>query len=135
MKKRFFRKILSGFVFAFCGGDPLVLGNIDVEAVVDRVGGCLKKMPVTYAIGLRCLILLVEYGIPPLVLKIRPMSSLPILQQVKYLDQWATSRFFVKRVGFIGLKFIFLPQIYSEAKLLQTLGYAHVLEERGGHRC
>lgn len=135
MKKRFFRKILSSFVVAFSGGDPLVLDNIDLERVVDRVEKHLDQMPRLYSLGLRCLILLIEYGVPPLTARFRPMSTLPVSDRVKYLDEWGTSRFLLKRLGFTGLKFIFLPQIYSEKKLLFKMGYSRALEERMENAC
>lgn len=135
MKKRFFRKILSSFVLAFSAGDPLVLDNIGLERVVDRVEIYLAQMPPVYSWGLRCLILLVEYGVPPLTTKFRPLHRLPVSERVAYLDEWGTSRFFLKRIGYTGLKFIFLPPIYSEEELLFKLGYSRTLEERMVNAC
>jgi hypothetical protein len=129
------RRALRTVVHAYCAGDTQVLESINIDSVVARIDAYFMGLPLNLFIGLRFMIFLLEYAVPPLALKFRPMSRMKYEDQVHYLESWHHSRFLHKRLPVFGLKFICLSQIYSENKILDQLGYLPALQERMSGQC
>jgi hypothetical protein len=126
---------LRSMILTLCANDREILDKIDVDTVVERIEDYLAGLPLAYFLGVKGVMLLVEFAIPPISPKLLPMSFMPLEKRIKYVESWADSRFSWKRMSIYALKFVCLKQIYSEPALLQAIGYGPALQERTQGKC
>ena len=121
---------LCSVTIAFCSGDREVLSHISIEDVVARIEKFLDGLPLIHFLAFQLMILTFEFAFVPITRKIRPLRFLSEEQQLRYMERWCESRFMLKRIAYIGLKYICMAQIYSEHALLESIGYGPDLRAR-----
>jgi hypothetical protein len=126
---------LRKVVIAFCDGDEFVLSKINVESIVRKIELYLVSLPFGYFLAMKMALFIMEYAIPPVHSKFRPMLLMSPERRVRYIQSWADSRFSWKRMTFYALKYICLKQIYAEPDLLDAIGYGPSMRERMEGRC
>jgi hypothetical protein len=128
------RHILRTFLLTMCAEDPEVLKHVRLTHVILRVERYLFELPFFYFLAVKISFYLIEYAIPPLGMKIRPFTWLSLADREKYLDQWQNSNFYPKRILFKAAASVCMSHLYSEHKLLQSIGFGKALEKRVSHQ-
>lgn len=128
------REIMKCLITTLCADDPAVLTRIRIQRVILRTEKAVAKMPLFYFVMLKVALYLIEYAIPPISWKIRPFTWMSLDERLQYLNEWATSRFYYKRMLLKLLVSICLPRLYSEKKLLLSLGFEKSLQHRTRRR-
>lgn len=126
---------LRKVVIAFCDGDEEVLKRINVEAIVRKIELYLVSLPFGYFLAMKMALFIMEYAIPPVHTKFRPMLLMSPERRIRYIQSWGESRFSWKRMTFYALKYICIKQIYSEPALLEYIGYGPAMMERMEGKC
>lgn len=117
-------------IATLCADDPAIISRIRIQRVILRTEKAIAKMPLFYFVVLKFGLYFIEYAIPPFAWKLRPFTSLSLDQRLEYLNQWATSGFYYKRMILKLLISLCLPRLYSEKRLLLSIGFERTLQGR-----
>lgn len=128
------RHITKHVLIAVCAGDEQVLKHADIERVTDHCMAYVATVPPLFRFVFSTMLLILEYAVPPIMLKLRPFSKLSLAQQMKVIENWHHSRFYGKRMGIKLLTLVCLSNLYAERSLLLTLGFKEAMEARENHR-
>lgn len=124
------RHILEAMLICMCAGDEDVLSKIRMKHVVLKTEKHVTELPKFYFLAFKAVLLWIEYEIFPLAWKFRRFSKMPINRQLAYLETWERSSFFAKRNMFKLVKAMCVCHIYSEHKLLASIGYENAMRAR-----
>ncbi len=56
-------------------------------------------------------------------LTFKRFSKMTNAQQIKYMEGWECSRLYIKRMGFIGIKALFMIYFYNDPIIWEKIGY------------
>jgi len=124
------REIMKCLIATLCADDPAIISRVRIQRVILRTEKAIAKMPLFYFVVLKIGVYLLEYAIPPLSWKIRPFTSMNLDQRLEYLNTWSSSRFYYKRMILKLLISLCLPRLYSEKRLLLSIGFERALQGR-----
>lgn len=124
------REVIKVLIATMCADDPMVLTRIRMQRVILRTEKNIANMPFFFFLMLKITIYLMEYAVPPLAWKFTPFTKMPLEARLKYLESWSGSRWYAKRMLMKLVLAICLPQVYSEKRLLISLGYEDSLQHR-----
>ena len=91
---------------------------------VELLDGYLFSLNRSYQLGIRFLLILVEFGTLLTFFSFRPFTRLIPSQQERYLENWEMSRFFLRRSLFSTLRCLALLMVYSDVKMEEELEYS-----------
>jgi hypothetical protein len=128
------RPILRTFLLTMVAEDPEVLKHVRLTHVILRVERYLFELPFFYFLAVKLSFFLIEYAIPPLGMKLRPFTWLSLQQRERYLDEWQNSNFYPKRILFKAAASVCLGHLYSEKKLLESIGFKGSMDKRVAHQ-
>lgn len=117
------RKILKEIIITMCAGDEQVLSRVSLKRVTLRTEHYVSELPLVYFIVFKFALYLLQYAIPPISRKLRPFTWLPLEARLDYLDRWKKSSFYFKRMSFKMVQAICVSHLYSERKLLDSVGF------------
>ncbi len=129
------RPTLIGLRDAWIGDDPEVSRLVDRSRVLERMELFLKRLPGFYLTGLVFGIWIFDWISPIEIGRLPPFRKLRQPDRERCLDRWAHARLGLKRLVFMGIKFVTASQIYTEPALLESLGYGPALRDRKEGRC
>lgn len=124
------RSIVREILIAMCANDSKVLNKIRLQRVILRLEKYVNELPFFYFFIFKCALFLFQYAIPPLSWKLRPFSSLALEKKISYMEEWQQSRFYHKRVLFKIIQSICVAHLYSEPRLLISIGYKNSMRHR-----
>lgn len=124
------RKILREYIVTTCAGDPEVLTRVRLQHVVLKTEQFVSALPFIYFLLFKLTLFMLEYSIPPLALKLRPFTWLPLEKRLKYLEQFQGSSIYFKRTLFKMVHAVCVSHLYSERKLLMYVGFSRSMEHR-----
>src|SRR5690606_10355326 len=127
------RHILKAFLLTMCEEDPVILENVRIAHVILRTERYLAELPFFYFVVAKISFYLIEYALPPLGWKLLPFSRLSLEKRIRYLAEWQGSNFYPKRILFKTAASVCLAQLYSERRLLSSLGFENAMQKRISH--
>lgn len=126
------RKILRELIITMCAGDPFVLTQVRLQHVILKAEKYVSELPLLHFVIFKIALYMVQFGVPPLVWKLRPFTWLPLESRLAYIEQWQGSRVYFKRALFKFVTLVCVTHLYSEKKLLESIGFGKSMEHRTG---
>ena len=122
--------IIKKLLLTFVAEDIFILAPVDLDRVLEKIHLSLRALPCSIRFVFHSILLLFQYGIPPLVWRWRPFTSLPLEKRLTCVATYEQSTLPFKRLIFRLLKVICLPALFSERELLIKIGYGRALQWR-----
>lgn len=117
------RKIFKELIITMCAGDEQVLSRVSLKRVTLRAEHYVSELPLLYFIAFKFALYLLQYSIPPISRKLRPFTWLSLEERLDYLDRWKKSSWYFKRMSFKMVQAVCVSHLYSERKLLDSIGF------------
>ncbi|MBI3543875.1 MAG: hypothetical protein HY075_11435 [Deltaproteobacteria bacterium] len=124
------RHVLREFIVTICAGDPAVLSSVRLQRVVLKTEKYVGELPVFYFLLFKLTLYLLNYALPPLSWKLRPFTWMNLEERQHYLEEWQASSFYYKRTLFKMVQCVCVSHLYSERKLLESIGFGESLAHR-----
>lgn len=129
------RKILREMLITMCAGDPEVLTRIRMQRVILRTEKYVSELPFIYFVLFKICLYFIQFAIPPFSWKLRPFTWLSLDERLAYLDRWQSSNFYFKRMTFKMVQATCVSHLYSERRLLESLGFSDSIKHREERTC
>lgn len=126
------RNILREIIITMCAGDEQVLSRVSLKRVILRTEHYVCELPLMYFVAFKLCLYLFQYAVPPISRKLRPFTWLSLDDRLDYLERWQTSSWYFKRMSFKMIQVICVTNLYSERKLLMSLGFEASMIHRLG---
>ncbi len=123
-------RIIRKLLLTFVAEDAFILAHVDLDRVLEKIHLSLRALPPAIRLAFHGMLLLFQYGIPPLAWKWRPFTWLPLEKRLACIEEYEQSVLPLKRLNFKILKVICLPALFSERELLIEIGYGRALQWR-----
>lgn len=128
------RTILKAVLSTMCADDPAVLTRVKLSRVILRTEKYISELPFFYFLMIKLSLYLMEYALPPLSWKLLPFSMMGLERRLRYLEEWQSSSFYPKRIIFRAASAVCLVNLYSERRLLTSIGFESGLQNRIAHQ-
>lgn len=109
-------------------GGAFALGALDMD-VAESVDRLMSNLDRTIQMGLKMLLLLIEYSTFIFTRKFKRFTRLSPEDQDRYLKGWENSRFYLRRLPFFVLKMLCLLIFYSDERVEKDVGYEPVCQD------
>lgn len=126
--------MIEEFTKACLNYDPELIEQIDWERASADVKSFIRSLPIEYFLLFYFALFLFQWGIFPLVPKIRPFSLLNQEEKIRYIMSWQQSPLYIKRIIFKVLSSFCLVNSFSQEHILRRLGFSRSLEYRRGEK-
>ncbi len=117
------RRILKELIITMCADDQAVLTHVRLQRVVLRTEKYISELPFFYFMTFKATLYLLNYALPPLSWKLKPFSWMTLERRLRYLEEWQSSSFYYKRTLFKMVQCVCISHLYSEKRLLISLGF------------
>ena len=124
------RRILKELIITMCADDKAVLNHVRLQRVILRAEKYVSELPFFYFMTFKITLYLLNYALPPLSWKLTPFSWMPLERRLKYLNEWQSSSFYYKRTLFKMIQVVCVSHLYSERRLLVSIGFEKSMEHR-----
>ena len=124
------RQVLKELIVTFCAEDQEVLTKVRLQRVTLRTENYVLSLPFFYFFVFKLTLFLFQYALPPLSWKLTPFTKMSLERRLRYLGEWQSSNFYYKRLLFKLLSLVCVSHLYSEEKLLISLGYELSMKHR-----
>ena len=124
------RRILKELIITMCADDKAVLTHVRLQRVILRAEKYVSELPFFYFMTFKITLYILNYALPPLSWKLMPFSWMPLERRLKYLNEWQSSNFYYKRTLFKMIQVVCVSHLYSERRLLISIGYEKSMEHR-----
>jgi hypothetical protein len=124
------RRILESLVVTLCAGDEFVLSRVRMQHVVLKAEKQISELPFFFFFTFKIVLYVIEWAVPPLSWKFQRFTRMPLERRLEYLEEWEFSKFAAKRNLFKLVKALCICHIFSEPKLLESIGYGDAMRKR-----
>lgn len=124
------RNMLRELIITMCAGDHAVLAHVRLQRVILRTEQYISELPFFYFLLFKATLLILNYALPPLSWKLVPFTSMDLERRLRYLEEWQASNFYYKRTLFKMVQVVCVSHLYSERRLLVSIGFEPSLEHR-----
>jgi len=128
------RRALRSLMVTLVAEDAEILAHVDLDAAVTRAEASLRRAPLLFFLTFEASLLLLEYGLPPFVWKLRRFSKCPLDKRLEIAMSFERARGALKQNGYKLLKVIALAGMLTEPSLLEWIGYGESMAQRQASR-
>lgn len=129
------RTILREMIVTMCAGDPEVLTRVRMQRVILRTEKYVSELPFIYFVLFKVCLYMIQFAVPPLSWKLRPFTWLSLDDRLAMLVRWQASNFYFKRMSFKMIQAVCVSHLYSERRLLESLGFGEGIKHREERTC
>lgn len=124
------RATVQALAATIVADDPEIMGGVDREAVALRMAEHLAAYPWTVVFIVKFVLLLLEYGFPPVAMKFGRFSRCSPETRLRVVTQWEKSPLGAQRNLFKLLKIMTLTSLLHDPHLIALMDYNETLEHR-----
>jgi hypothetical protein len=124
------RRMLRELIVTMCADDQAVLTHVRLQRVILRTEKYISELPFFYFVLFKFTLFVMNYALPPLSWKVTPFVSMNLERRLRYLEEWAASNFYYKRTLFKMVQAVCVSHLYSERRLLVSIGFEPSMEHR-----
>ncbi len=114
---------MIAFLQSFFEFDTTLKNKVDVQTVLKKSNTYISSLPTIYKVFMRASFFYFQYAVFPFERKLLPFSLLSADGKQKYLETWAESRFFIKRMVYRGMVSCTLPFLFADPAFVEKIGY------------